>query len=113
MKTTVQRDDQSVNDRPAREDFVSPEINIFEIAEGYVLEAEMPGVNKAGLEITVDANELTITGRRNAVPVSGEVLFRERNTAPYRRAFVLDPAIDTTRISASLEKGVLTLTLPK
>ena len=36
--------------------FVSPEVNIFETKEGYLLEAEMPGVNKDGVEITLEGN---------------------------------------------------------
>jgi HSP20 family protein len=113
MKTTVQTPRPSVDDRSAREEYVSPEVNIFETGDGYVLEAEMPGVGKDGLEITVEENELTITGRRAAESVTGELLFRERSTSNYRRAFELDPAIDNSRIAAKMEAGVLTLTLPK
>jgi len=40
-------------------------------------------------------------------------LFRERSAADYRRVFELDPAIDTGRISAKMEQGMLTLSLPK
>lgn len=111
MKATAQN--ESVNYRTVSEEFVSPEVNIFETAEGYVLEAEMPGVGKDGLEITVEGNEITITGRRNPESASGDLLFRERNVSNYRRGFELDPAIDTSRISAKMEAGVLTLTLPK
>jgi HSP20 family protein len=92
---------------------VAPEVNIFETRDGYVLEAEMPGVGKNGLEITLQGNEITITGRRVAGAVNGQAIFRERETADYRRVFELDPAIDTGKISASMEQGVLTLTLPK
>jgi HSP20 family protein len=70
-------------------------------------------VNKAGLEIMLEGNEITILGRRTAEPVSGETLFRERSTADYRRVFELDPAIDTGRISAKMEQGILSLALPK
>jgi HSP20 family protein len=105
--------DQTANNRPAREEYVAPEVNIFETRDGYVLEAEMPGVGKNGLEITLQGNEITITGRRVAGAVNGQAIFRERETADYRRVFELDPAIDTGKISASMEQGVLTLTLPK
>jgi HSP20 family protein len=43
----------------------------------------------------------------------GNPLFRERALADYRRVFELDPAIDTARITAKMEQGVLTTTLPK
>jgi HSP20 family protein len=112
MNTTVQRETNAVKDQ-SRESFVAPEVNIFETKDGYVLEAEMPGVNKSGLEITLEGTEITITGRRHSETVTGELLFRERSLADYRRVFELDPAIDTAKISARMDQGVLTLTLPK
>ena len=61
--------------RPVTQDYVTPEVNIFETKEGYVLEAEMPGVGKDGLEVTLEDHELTIVGRRNVQPPQGEPLF--------------------------------------
>ncbi|HEY9509947.1 MAG TPA: Hsp20/alpha crystallin family protein [Verrucomicrobiae bacterium] len=111
MKATVEN--YTANNHPVREEYIAPEVNIFETKDGYALQAEMPGVNKDGLEITLEGNEITITGRRTQETVSGEVLFRERSAADFRRVFELDPAIDTTNISARMDQGILTLTLPK
>jgi HSP20 family protein len=111
MKATVEN--YTANNHPVREEYVAPEVNIFETKDGYALQAEMPGVNKDGLEITLEGNEITITGRRTQETVSGEVLFRERSAADFRRVFELDPAIDTANISARMDQGILTLTLPK
>jgi HSP20 family protein len=111
MNTTIEN--RSTNNQAVREQYVAPEVNIYETKEGYVLQAEMPGVNRQGLEITLEGNEITLIGRRNTELEKGEVLFRERGTADFRRVFELDPAIDTAKISASMEQGVLTLTLPK
>src|SRR6266699_7345499 len=113
MKATLQKEPRTSNSDGQRQEFVSPEVNIFETKDGYVLEAEMPGVNKDGLEITLEGHEITITGHRPAKVVSGEPLFRERHGADYRRVFDLDPAIDTSRISARMNQGILFLTLPK
>jgi HSP20 family protein len=113
MSTTVQKDVRPAQDRAARQEYLLPEVDIFETKEGYVLEAEMPGVNKAGLEITLEGNEITIVGHRHDESAGGELLFRERRLADYRRVFELDPAIDTTKVSARMDQGVLTLTLPK
>ena len=110
MQTTLEKPNTN---NVAREEYVVPNVNIFETQEGYVLQAEMPGVSKEGLEITLEGNEITITGQRNAETVAGETLFRERNTADYRRVFELDPAIDTSKVSAKIEQGVLTVSLPK
>jgi HSP20 family protein len=95
------------------ESYVSPEVNIYETQDGYVLEAEMPGVNKSGLDIAVEANTLTIRGRREKTELKAEPLYRESAAEDYRRVFELDPAIDTARIEAKLDQGVLTVQLPK
>jgi HSP20 family protein len=114
MKATVQKEQRVSPERPRPErEFVSPEVNIFETKDGYMLEAEMPGVKKEGLEITLEGNELTILGRREPEAPCGDTLFRERNVADYRRTFELDPAIDTANVAAKMDQGVLTLTLPK
>jgi HSP20 family protein len=110
MKTTVQKEPRPVN---GRQEFVTPEVNIFEKADGYVLEAEMPGVARDGLEITLEGNEITIVGHRKDEPAPGNALFRESHNADFRRVFELDPAIDTTKVGAKIEQGVLRLTLPK
>jgi len=110
MQTTL---DKQTNNNVRTEKYAAPNVNIFETQEGYVLQAEMPGVSKEGLEITVEGTEITITGRRSPDPVPGEPLFRERHTADYRRVFELDPAIDTSKVSAKINQGVLTVTLPK
>jgi HSP20 family protein len=113
MKTTLQKETNEAPARVERQEYTLPEVNIFEEKDGYTLEAEMPGVNKDGLEVLLEGNELTIIGHRRSVPVTGELIFRESQTADYRRVFELDPAIDTSRIVAKMNQGVLTLTLPK
>jgi HSP20 family protein len=114
MKALFKKESQPVTpERPGQRQFVTPDVNIYEAKDGYVLEAEMPGVNKDGLEITLEGHEITITGRQTNEVVAGEALFRERHHADYRRVFALDPAIDTTRIAARMNQGVLHLSLPK
>jgi len=116
MKGTLQKQtNRTENNAPAAQNvrYVAPEVNIYETADGYVLEAEMPGVNKEGLELTLEGTELTLLGRRHREPEPGEPVFRESDQADFRRVFELDPVIDTTRVSARMEQGVLTLTLPK
>lgn len=113
MKATVQTEQRPKNEVRREPQYVLPEVNIFETKDGYLVEAEMPGVAKDGLEITLEGNEITIVGHRHAEVVSGTPIFRERNLADYRRVFELDPAIDARRIAAKMEQGILTLTLPK
>lgn len=106
QKDAVQEDSRTQN-------YISPEVNIFENKDGYILEAEMPGVNKEGLDIALEANTLTIHGRRALQNLEGGALYRESSRADYRRVFELDPAIDTAKIEAKINQGVLTLHLPK
>ena len=113
MKGTVQTEQRPTRQACPEREHVSPEVNIYETKDGYVLEAEMPGVSKGGLEITLEGSEITIVGHRHNEVVVGEPLFRERTQADYRRVFELDPAIDTAKIAATMNQGVLTLTLPK
>jgi HSP20 family protein len=90
-----------------------PSVDIYETKDAYVLQAEMPGVRKDGLEITMEGSTLTILGRRADERLEGTVLHRESKAADYRRVFELDPTIDTTNIRARVEQGVVTLELPK
>jgi HSP20 family protein len=113
MKSNAQKNPCSTPETPARQEYAAPGVNIFDTKDGYVLEAEMPGVNKDGLEITLEGNEMTIVGHRCQEPIPGQALFRERRDTDYQRVFELDPAIDTTKVSAKVEQGLLTLTLPK
>lgn len=113
MKATVQTEPRPKTELRREPEYVLPEVNIFETKDGYVVEAEMPGVNKDGLEITLQGNEITLVGHRRNDAVTGMPLFRERSLADYRRVFELDPAIDASKIAAKMDQGVLTLTLPK
>jgi len=111
MKATLQKETRPAQARPA--EYIAPEVNITETKDGYVLEAEMPGVTKDGLEITLEGCEMTIVGNREVAAGPGEEVLRESRDASFRRVFQLDPAIDTARIGAHVDQGVLTLTLPK
>jgi len=93
--------------------WLQPHVNIVETKEAYLLEAEMPGVSKEGLEVQLEGNELTILGRRAHEATGAELIYRETYERDFRRTFELDPTIDTRRISARMENGVLYLTLPK
>ena len=100
-------------ERVEPEAWFSPEVNIFETPEGYLLEGEMPGVNRDGLEITLEGNTLTMVGHRKEAEFGADPLYRESKTGSFRRVFELDPAIDTSKINAKMEQGVLKLHLPK
>ena len=93
--------------------FITPAASINETADGYTLELEMPGVNKEGLDISIENNELSITGHRSPAKIEGTLIHRESRSHNYRRSFEIDPSIDMGKISARIAQGVVTLTLPK
>ncbi len=113
MNTLVRENRSSNGDRQATEQFIAPVATVLENKDGYTLEVEMPGVSKENLEMWVENNELTILGRRSTTSVEGTPLHRESRTENFRRSFELDPSIDADKISARIEQGVVTLTLPK
>jgi HSP20 family protein len=92
--------------------WVIPQANLREEKDGYCLELDMPGVSKEGLEITVEANELTIFGHRLEPEVKADVVYRESRPNDYRRTFDLDPSINTAKISAKIDQGLVTVMLP-
>lgn len=107
----------TTENRPAQETerrgYLIPPVTITETKDGYHLEAEMPGVGKDGLEILLDNNELTLVGHRRTEVENASLVYRESTPRDFRRAFELDPTIDTTRINAKIENGVLRVDLPK
>jgi len=105
----LSRGDRNMPER----NYVTPNVDITESKDGYLLEAEMPGVNKEGLELLLEGNELTIVGHRQTDAIGGQLLYRESSATDYRRIFALDPTIDSGKISAHFEQGILKLTLPK
>ncbi len=114
MNTLVRENRSSAsNGDRAEEQFIAPASTVFESADGYTLEVEMPGVNKEALEMWVENNEITIVGRRSIPAVEGTLLHRESRSENFRRTFELDPSIDAGKISAEIEQGVVSLTLPK
>lgn len=113
MNAVANRNERKESQRLEQQTWFSPEVNIFETPEGYVLEGEMPGVNKEGLEITLEGNTLTIVGHRDEADFGANPVYRESRTGGFRRVFELDPAIDAKKISAKMEQGVLKLHLPK
>ena len=100
-------------DRAQAEQFITPPASVTEIGDGYMLEIEMPGVKKDGLEILFGNNELTIIGRRSLPAVEGTPIHHESRPENFRRTFEIDPSIDADKIGAKIEQGLVTLTLPK
>ena len=100
-------------DRGQAGQFIATSASVTEIADGYMLEIEMPGVKKDGLEISVENNELTVIGRRSLPAMEGTLIHRESRPENFRRMFEIDPSIDANKISAKIDQGLVMLILPK
>ena len=98
--------------RPA--DF-APAVDVQEDAENLVLRAELPGVKKEDVDVSVDSNVLTLKGvRKLEKEEEGRRYHRiERSYGTFVRQFQIPSNIDATKIDASLNDGVLTLKLAK
>jgi len=93
---------------------VKPAYEIKENDEAYGLTVYLPGVTKDGLEITAEAGEFRILGRRQwKQPEGWTALYRESADAPFELVLTHDNAIDADKVAAELRDGVLRVSLPK
>ena len=93
--------------------YYSPAVDIYETEEAITLSADLPGVDKDGLDINVEDRQLTITGLVKEPEERLQQIYSEYGVGGYMRSFRLGDTIDQTKIDASLKDGVLTLVLPK
>lgn len=93
----------------------SPLVDIKEENNAFVLHAEIPGVRKDGITLTVNNNTLTIRGEKKQESESKNANFYriERSFGAFERSFTLPQSIASEKIEAAFENGVLTITLPK
>jgi len=91
--------------------YLRPRSQVMESKDGKLrVVLEMPGVRKDGLQIKIENNELQIVGRREPEADKKYVL-RERPQGDYVQTYTLDETVDSSKIDAVLEKGILTLAL--
>ena len=91
-------------------------IDVREDAGAYRVKAEMPGVEKQDIELSIDGNLVTIGAevKRDVERKEGEnELYAERYYGKARRQFSLPSEVDGTKAEARYDKGVLSITLPK
>jgi HSP20 family protein len=96
--------------------FITPVADIWHDREGYTLEIEVPGVNRNGVEVSIEDGKLVVIGYRQPDRyLTGEQPLRreEGERKGYRRVFDLSPEVDASGIRANLEEGLLTLRIPK
>jgi HSP20 family molecular chaperone IbpA len=92
----------------------TPRTDIYETDDQVVLLADMPGVDETSIEVTLERNVLTITGRTSETPPEGyRLAYAEFEHGDFQRAFALSSQADANGIRASIQDGVLRVSVPK
>jgi len=110
--TPVKTDAPGASDTRETTQTLEPAVDIFEVKEGLVVVADLPGVCKDDLKVGVENGILTIEGKAHT-DTHGEPLFSEFRLMNFFRQFRLSDEVDQENIKADMKYGVLTIQLPK
>jgi HSP20 family protein len=90
-----------------------PAVDIEELEDAYVVEAEVPGVKREDVNIEVTGNELTISGEIKVREREGIIRRRTRRVGEFEFRVVLPNEVNPEGVDAKLNDGVLTVRIPK
>ncbi|MGV8056945.1 MAG: Hsp20/alpha crystallin family protein [Smithellaceae bacterium] len=91
-----------------------PRVDIYETKDALFLIADMPGTDEKSVDVELEKNILTITGRVNIDEAKDKsIVYSEYEIGDYERTFTLSDEIDREKIFATVKSGVLRLELPK
>jgi HSP20 family protein len=88
-------------------------MDAYRRGDSFVINLDLPGVDPASVDLTVERNSLTISAERHWEPAEGDqVVASERRQGAFSRQLLLGEGLDAENIHASYESGVLTVTIP-
>ena len=88
-------------------------MDAYRAGDDFIVHFDLPGIDPESIELDVERNVLNVRAeRRNPAPEGAELLVAERPTGSFTRQLFLGDTLDTDRIDASYEAGVLTLRIP-
>ena len=90
-----------------------PAVDIKEETSSFTLYVDLPGMDKSEITISMENNVLTLQGDRKNGKNEKEYYRLERASGKFYRRFTLPETADESKIAAKMEKGVLTITIPK
>jgi HSP20 family protein len=102
--------------RWSREDTITPRLDVNETEKTYEVQAELPGVKKDDVRVSIDHDRITIEGEcreANERREGENLVYSERSARKFMRSFLLPTEVDESAAQAKLENGILSLTLPK
>lgn len=93
----------------------APALDVHEDKEGYTIRAELPGMKREEIEVSIQEGTLVISGERKTEPVKEdtEVHRQERYFGKFSRALTLPTAVAADKVKASYKDGILTVVVPK
>ena len=94
---------------------VFPAVNIYDDGESFLVRAELPGVESDNLDLSAKGDQIVIRGERTVPAAADEANYhrREREGGSFRRAVDLPEPIDSSKVRASLESGILEIYAPR
>jgi HSP20 family protein len=92
-----------------------PSVDVRESEDGYLMEAELPGLTEKDVELKIEDNILTLSSRKAESKEEDKngYLIRERRSAEFCRTFVLPKDVDRENIKAEFKNGLLAVSIPK
>ena len=93
----------------------APAVDVYEDEHTVTLKIEVPGIDEKDIDVRVENNTLTVHGERKIEKEEKEENYRrvERHYGSFTRTFALPTTVDTENVSATYDKGVLKISLPK
>lgn len=112
MNCQIQKND---NNTSTQQTYRRPAYNVNESESAYNVEVFVPGVKRAGVEISLEETTLSVVATRTSqeTPEGWKALRREIAPGDYRLQLEVNAPVDRKSIAAKVEEGVLTITLPK
>jgi HSP20 family protein len=93
----------------------APAVDVYEDEHQVTLKIEVPGIDEKDIDVRLENNTLTVHGERKIEKEEKEENYRrvERQYGSFTRTFTLPPTVDTDKVSATYDKGVVKISLPK
>lgn len=93
----------------------TPAVDVTEEVDSFVFRADLPGMSKDDIEVTIEDNVLTLSGERQADSETTHDGYRrrERSWGKFARQFSLPTNVDSTKVAAGFKNGVLEVRVPK
>ena len=106
---------QAGQDEPLTNSSFAPAVDVYEDEHTVTLKIEVPGIDEKDIDVRLENNTLTVHGERKIEKEEKEENYRrvERHYGSFTRTFTLPTTVDSEKVSANYDKGVLKIALPK